>query len=496
MKPFIYDIKRTLTGKFTIIIIILLIIVTALSAYTAVAVTSSRDPSGTSIVMPSISSKNGNLTITEYAVNGYGNPVSGLTTHAYIYNYTSSPKSINPMEITGKTNANGYFNKTIKNSFDACVVLNLTAYYDHGVAEPGQVYHLTYNSTSNQQYFTGYIPNSPDFALNYFNNKGNFTYLLAIQNKSDISQTGYLVYTPVNYNINVNVYYNITSEPYYSSTLNMKNVTFYKTIAKHMDFINIPVSKTDQDKFVNVYIANSTNNLVFTIPYEYVNIKPGAILNSELSTFFGILFIPILGIFSAYYYYSRDKMSGVMESILVRPVTRGKLFISRFSGNAISFIAGLLIALGVADIILYKYTGSFISSGTFMDLFAGYLVEAVGFAGLMYLVSQFLKTQGQVLGVGIAFLFILGFMWSTLILLIPLILHISAASSFYRDELILGSISPAYYPQLITAFKSGVYDGISAPSLGINIISVMVVGLIWVLIPSALALYFARKHDN
>ncbi len=186
-------------------------------------------------------------------------------------------------------------------------------------------------------------------------------------------------------------------------------------------------------------------------------------------------------------------MSGVMESILVRPVTRGKLFISRFTGNAISFIAGLLIALGVADIILYKYTGSFISSGTFIDLFAGYLVEAVGFAGLMYLVSQFLKTQGQVLGVGIAFLFILGFMWSTLILLIPLILHISAASSFYRDELILGSISPAYYPQLITAFKSGVYDGISAPSLGINIISVMVVGLIWVLIPSALALYFARN---
>jgi ABC-2 type transport system permease protein len=231
------------------------------------------------------------------------------------------------------------------------------------------------------------------------------------------------------------------------------------------------------------------------ISFEYTYAKPGTLLQNDLALFFGILLIPIMAIFSAYFYYSKDKASGVMESIIARPITKGKLMISRLTGNSISFLVGLLISFGLADIILEYYTGFYLSTGTFATMLLGYLVEAIGFAGMMYLVTQFAKTQGIILGIGIGLLFILGFMWTTITEALLFELHITSATPFLKDLVILDSVSPSYFPDIIADYHLGLYSTLSASSVGINIYSVVLIGLAWVLIPSLLALYFAKKRD-
>ena len=123
-------------------------------------------------------------------------------------------------------------------------------------------------------------------------------------------------------------------------------------------------------------------------------------------------------------------------------------------------------------------------------------MEAIGFAGIIYLVSQFEKTQGQVLGTGIGLLFVLGFMWSLITGGILFLLHIkSTGITYVKDLLILDSISPAYFPDLLANYILGTYSTFKASAVGINIYSVTAVGLVWVLVPSILSLYFARKRD-
>ncbi|MEM0140247.1 MAG: ABC transporter permease subunit, partial [Ferroplasma sp.] len=181
---------------------------------------------------------------------------------------------------------------------------------------------------------------------------------------------------------------------------------------------------------------------------------------------------------------------------IARPITKGKLFLSRFVGISVSFLAGILISLGIADVLLNHYIGSFMSSSLFTDMLAGYLIEAIAFSGIIFLVSQFLKSQGAILGVGIAMLFILGFMWTTISEIFIYLLKVSTTSPAYlKDLLIINSISPSYFPTIISDYYTGAFRDASAASVGINIFSVVIIGLIWLLVPAGIALYRTRISD-
>uniref|UniRef100_UPI00307F396B hypothetical protein n=1 Tax=Ferroplasma sp. TaxID=2591003 RepID=UPI00307F396B len=118
-------------------------------------------------------------------------------------------------------------------------------------------------------------------------------------------------------------------------------------------------------------------------------------------------------------------------------------------------------------------------------------------AGIIYLVTQFERTQGQVLGTGLGLLFVLGFMWVSIISPVILVaLRVKFTGIGYlKDLAILDSVSPSYFPDLLADYHIGLYSAVKASSVGINIYSVVAVGLIWVLVPSILAFLIARKRD-
>ncbi len=496
MNGFLYDIKRTITGKFTIILIVLLVLVTAASAYGAGVSSDSAHPGTTAIVMPYINETGNSVNITDYVINGYGDPVSGLhiTSSLYYHSNGSLIKS-----FSGTTNGTGYAHFSIKN-LSTNLTYNYNEYYRDGIALVGSNNSLVYDNGHNDFINEAFNFAAPYYSIN-FNDSKYPLYTVNLKDRSDPALVSTMIYNPdYKSTDSPDVYYNISSVSYITNTnhFNKTNTVYIGKVNSNRFIVTPPLKTADADKYVNIYIVNGTGAVIVPfLNYQYTYIKPGLILQDELAIFFGVLLIPIMGIFSAYFYYSKDKTSGVLESIIVRPITKGKLMMSRFAGNSVSFLAGLLIALGLADFILYHYTGVFISSGTFLTIFSGYLVEIIGFAGIIYLVSQFEKTQGQVLGTGLGMLFIIGFMWATVVS--PAILYLlrvkSTGIAYFKDLLIVDSFSPSYFPDLISDYHIGLYSTYKASAVGINIYSIIAVGLIWILVPSLLALYFARKKD-
>ena len=492
MNGFLYDIKRTLSGKFTIILIVLLVLITVATAYGAGISSDTAAPAQTDLVLPYVNDTGGVIHVSDYVINGYGQPVSGLSITSSIGN-----ASINTIEnYTGSSNSQGYLNFTVHSNASNFYYI-YTGQYTNG--NPA-AYH-----NNEIDYYNGKMGQSESYSTidpcysTYFNYSFEPIYAVILKDKANPSQISTMVYVPyINSSINnqpLSISYNISTA---SAGVNANNAgSGNVTEMTHPGVLIITPSLTtkDLDKNVNFFINNKTEQVVPTVSYIYTYIKPGVALQNDLAIYFGILLIPIMSIFSAYFYYSKDKTSGVLESIIARPITKGKLMISRFTGNSVSFLVGLLISFGLADVILKHYTGVYISSGTFATMLIGYLVEAIGFAGLMYLITQFERTQGQILGTGIGLLFILGFMWTTLSEALLFLLHIQSITHLLKNLLILDSISPSYYPDIIADYHLGVYSGLSASSVGINIYSVVIIGLAWVLIPSLLALYFARKRD-
>jgi ABC-2 type transport system permease protein len=501
MNGFLYDIKRTLSGKFTIIVVILLVLVTAATAYGAGISSDTADPAHTDIVLPYINDTNGVIHVSDYIINGYGQPVSGLSVTSSILNivFHASGKDV----ITSNTSMseNGYANFTFNDKNLTGFIYKYYPYYKNGAPEQlSSQSQIVYEHDTMNQFQTTYFPAYPSYNV-CFNDSTVPVYAVLLKDKSNPSQVNTMVYVPyINSSINNQPLYisdNITSSPVYGVTMHKVMPNYAKDGPNSGAFIyTTHLTTEDLDKYVNIYITNKTGAMVIpNISYMYTYVKPGVALQDGLALYFGILLIPILGIFSAYFYYSKDKASGVLESIIARPITKGKLMISRFTGNSVSFLIGLLISFGLADIILEHYTGIYISAGTFTAMFLGYLVEAIAFAGIMYLITQFEKTQGEILGTGIALLFILGFMWTIVSGAILFLLRLTSKTSFLKDLLIIDSISPSYFPDIISDYHLGVYSTVSASSVGINIYSVVLIGLAWVLIPSLLALYFARKRD-
>jgi ABC-2 type transport system permease protein len=494
MNGFLYDIKRTLTGKFTIILIVLLVLVTAATAYGAGSSADSAAPAHTDIVLPYVNDTGGYVHVSDYIINGYGQPVNGLT-------ITSSLENCSDHTYLNKTltSVNGYINFKELGNPSSQYKYGYNAYYKDG----NPVAHSSISLilyTDGSMYLNGNYMNINAYPV-YFNYSNEPIYAVLLKDKANPSQVSTMLYIPhanrTTSNYPLYISQNTSSSPIYEISKYNITANSVKDTSNTGMFIYTPhLTPADRNTYVNIYVTNSTGAVVVpNISFYYTYAKPGTLLQSDLALFFGMLLIPIMAIFSAYFYYSKDKASGVMESIIARPITKGKLMISRLTGNSISFLVGLLISFGLADIILEHYTGVYMTTGTLATMLLGYLVEAIGFAGIMYLVTQFAKTQGIILGIGIGLLFILGFMWTIITEALLFELHITSTTPFLKDSLILSSISPSYFPDIIADYHLGVYSTVSASSVGINIYSVALIGLAWVLIPSLLAFYFARKRD-
>ena len=511
MRDFIYDLRRTLTGKFTIVMIVLIVLATVGIAYAAVSFSSgsSTPPGSEAYVYPAVFKTPSGYNVTDFVANGYGQPVAGLKIDSSLvnttFNKTTATYGTKMDNLSGTTNGYGYFNKTISLSagnyseyeyYPLYISgINVSAEFQNPVIEKNATSRGTdyfnsasWQTTSNQSvYFIAKVANPSSKTIS------NIEIYYASANGSAMPDA--------------NLYYYVLNTSNNNPQPTPKNMIFYGEIGGfHNKVFTLPLNATANGltEIIELYpTSGGTQPLVSSYPTVlYSSTSSGALLEAILQVPYEFL-IPILGIFSAYFYYGKDKASGVLESIITRPVTKGRIFASRFIGGAVSFLVALVVAEALSDIIIYKYTGSLLSSSYFFSILGGYLVEAIAFSGLIYLVSQFIKSQGGILGTGIGLFFVMVLFWSDLMALVLFALHVdSAVKSGVIAALALDTISPSTFPSLVIDLRSGVYGstlGIStgylASSVGITTVSVVLVGLAWLLIPALASFFLARSRD-
>jgi ABC-type transport system involved in multi-copper enzyme maturation permease subunit len=220
--------------------------------------------------------------------------------------------------------------------------------------------------------------------------------------------------------------------------------------------------------------------------------------------------IPIMAIFEGYVAYGADRASGVLESVICRPVTKTGVLISRFVAGMIAIIIALAIAIAIIDATALSYYSKSLPLQDIAALFWIYIVEGAAFLGLMYLFSHILKSQTSLIGVAIAVFLVLDILWTTIVTLVAFGVFNagSSPSKFISIETVMDFISPTgyeanmllYLTKETTAFvrSSGLGAAtlsVNPASYGVTLISLALIGIAWMVVPVLLAYMLAMKRD-
>lgn len=225
-----------------------------------------------------------------------------------------------------------------------------------------------------------------------------------------------------------------------------------------------------------------------------------ALVLSGIGSILGLL-IPILGVFAGYLTYGKDKTTGVLESVMKRPVTRGGLITSRFIANSVSIIASVIVSMVIGDLIIHYYFHLYLSTYFALFFIWTYIVEGLAFLGLVYMFSHLVRSQGALLGITIAIFVVLGLFWAIIPAVVMLALGIGASSHLYLPlNLAFNFASPSGYSNLVSFFFTnsvGTIATITAnpAAYGINEFTLLLSGFLWVAIPFVVAFYLAMRMD-
>jgi ABC-type transport system involved in multi-copper enzyme maturation permease subunit len=263
-------------------------------------------------------------------------------------------------------------------------------------------------------------------------------------------------------------------------------------------------------------IPDSTS-LTQTIPIPQLYPSVGAALSSGqtnqivVSFFedvFG-LFIPLLAIIATYNVYGKDRISGVLESVLAQPVTRKGLVLSRYVSSYVAMSAAIFVSVIVLDLIAERVSGAFLDSAVIISSTAALLVELAAFIGIMMLFSHVVRTSGALIGLGIGLFLIIDFFAGLIVSIASQLLGFQSGSiGFYKLSVALRFVNPAQFVALVDTFLTNTlteatgFFGFGAPTFpitpaeyGITIPAIIATAIVWIAVPMTCLLYLAIKRD-
>ncbi len=218
---------------------------------------------------------------------------------------------------------------------------------------------------------------------------------------------------------------------------------------------------------------------------------------SFMTSVYSVL-IPLIAIIGSYTLYGRDCVTGVLESVLVQPVSRRGLALSRYFSTFIGMAIAISIAMGVVAGLVMYYTNLFLSTTFLLASIGAFIVELAAFIGIMMLLSRVLKSTGLLIGIGVGLFLVFDFLWSVILALVLELTRTGFGSTNYIGYLIAGDfVNPAQFVQLVITYLTSQSSGvlISPSQYGITIPTIVATGIIWVVLPVAGFLYLAIKRD-
>ncbi len=209
--------------------------------------------------------------------------------------------------------------------------------------------------------------------------------------------------------------------------------------------------------------------------------------------------IYILAVFYGYYSLGKDSVDGTIESTLVRPVTKTGLLSSRYAASVM--ILGIAAILGsfLSSLLVFHYSGYFLSTGAVLLLSFSIVVSAAGIIGLIYFLSNFLRTVGSLMVVGIFLFIFFSIIWNIALLFIPGIFYPAGSVDYGRLGMALNFLNPFSYISIaVGVYTKSIFISLyeyTASSTGLTYTTFFAGSLVWILVPYALAIMVWNRRD-
>lgn len=547
MRPVLYEIRRAITSKSMIVLIIIIVALPVLIAFT-----SASNPGGP--VFTYISSQafadgdNGTYNVTVFLYNSeYGTPVQGTTV-----NFTAGTNLTSVV-----SNAEGYANVTFHNVPKNVVgnvsdgeYSNITYEYTQMSGGFGTGFNYTSGipvyRTSVDPYFTQITSfNSLNGSKStQFYPRMNFFFIYTVQNHpslrtvgvmSQVGGTSHVAEFSVYYERLANdtgapgpegviqqtsggvTYSNLSNrsisgyQSQYAYYLNESQLTFFGNFTDSpvtvLNTINLTTRTNSTTYLFELFTPNGTEmawatmQLYSPATQSYVN----NLFYTAVLPLLG-LFVPLMAVLSAYLTFGRDKVSGALNYVVVRPISRTSLISSRYLANVLAIFIPAAASIGISSLLFDYYLGTYIPQYTILLSLWSIAVMTAGFCGLMYLASAFFKSNGRLIGLTVGLFLILDLFWTFPSL--PLIPSLIASRfpygsvAFASAYVFSNYATPSGFSNLVSMLASGstnvppFYFGNFLPSqIGITILSIVGIGIVWVLVPFIIALFRFSKAD-
>ncbi len=479
MKPIIYEIRRTLTSKFVVIMIVAIVGLSALLAYESASTFSPSPVPTAPQVTYGYYENGGNIVMVSYSHNAYGNPVSKIKV-SFEYNGTF---------YSSVSGSNGFANSTIPTGKDSSPVIFVNYTYKtfrHPVTTSQVKFPINMTKKSSGLEIIPRMYDSSNttrfgIQLFYVGDNGsaaphlNIYFVNSVHNLSESLKNPAFNYSVEGFTVK-NIFPDVASPNV--------NETYYVVAENSSGIMVSPPSEIGPLTDYTPMTQSTLQSLVF----------------AGTSELLGFL-IPILAVFAAYLTYGKDRTSGVLESVLKRPVTRGSLIASRFTSNVISIFVAVGLSMIISDIIIFHYFSMYLSTTFDLYFVWQYLVEGVAFLALVYMFSHLARSQGALLGAAIAVFVVMDLFWSIIPVAILSGLRISSSTTTYLWTSIgFDYASPAGYSSLIQTMFTGKFGLISSQVINPSEFSIVapiliIAGILWMVVPFVISFFLAKYRD-
>jgi ABC-type transport system involved in multi-copper enzyme maturation permease subunit len=209
-------------------------------------------------------------------------------------------------------------------------------------------------------------------------------------------------------------------------------------------------------------------------------------------------FLPMAAIVVAYWIYARPRLSGAVEPVLARPVTRRGIFLTRYASVAGVLTVASVAELSVLDAACAGILGEPVPTAYLAPILGSLLVASLGSAGLVFLLAHLVKTSASTLTFSLVPL-AAGFFWSSLLLGLLLLSNPAygpglATSLLLPTQLLFLPQFPSLTSSLLTGLSPyGTPLGPSPGGVGLAVEAGF--GVAWVLVPLFVAYRLAATRD-
>ncbi len=489
MRPVFYEIKRSLTSRFSIVMIVVIIGLSALISYEIGSLSTLRTTGTSGVNEVSGYYTNGNnLTVVTYFYDSNGNPSSHISANA----------SLNGTTYPGSETSPGVYDFHITSHSPVSEVTINYSYRQFGTRNNAEAYVKVDTSRLN---FSGLQIVSGIFSPT---NSSNLGYLLFY-----VGATGNHTAPPLTANL-VSITTKNGSTQY--STTNVSEQTFsgftYKVVFPDL-------GKSAIGKIYALSVRGNTTSSMPIVGFKelgplsmYSAFKASSI---ESLFFTGegsilLLFIPLLSVFMAYFTYGKDRVTGVLESVIKRPITKGEAIRSRFLANSVVVAASIVAAIFISDIFSYRYYHVYMPATFILQVSWTYSIIGVSFIAISYLFAHLLKSQGALLGSLVGVFMVFSLFWGVIFDVIVSVFAIpTGTSSYISAQIAFDYASPSGYGSLVQLYITHALGGFSSlgggsqsinpDAYGVTPVFLLISSILWVAVPFILAHQIAVKRD-